>query len=231
MGRCTATSKGTGKQCKRNAKPGYKVCKFHGAGGKKPGGAPITNGYGANVELDRLKDLLERCQNLPDPLSLYEDLALQRTLFLDFINRYAENQEALLAWHKSWQMHQSIPENCYSELEELIDEFEARGTATDRQDELIAKGRDFLLKARDLSRLSKPRQILDISDGIRQLDSIGKMVERIRKLEFMEAIPRSLFTHVITNFTQVVQAHVHDEDTLIKIKHGWESVSLGMAKK
>ena len=59
--RCRARSKRTGERCKNWALPGYRVCRFHGANPKNPGGGPrpgnrnaVKHGLYENVVRERL---------------------------------------------------------------------------------------------------------------------------------------------------------------------------------
>jgi hypothetical protein len=72
-------------------------CTLHGA----LGGAPIKTGRYSKVKHKRLGTLIERHGEDENPLDLLPDLALLRALTEDYINRYDDITEALLAWHKS----------------------------------------------------------------------------------------------------------------------------------
>ena len=69
-------------------------CKLHG------GATPIKSGRYSKVTRPRIKQLLETFENDPAPLDLLPELALIRSLILDYIERYDEFTTALIAWHQ-----------------------------------------------------------------------------------------------------------------------------------
>lgn len=71
-------------------------CKLHG------GATPIKHGRYSAVERDSLRGLIAAYEADPDPLCVLPEIAAARALFVDFINRYAEWREALLAWHATF---------------------------------------------------------------------------------------------------------------------------------
>ena len=76
--------------------PGAGRCKLHG------GASPIVHGRYSKVSAARLKLHVADQASDPDPLSLFPELQLLRALTVDYINRYEEHTEALLAWHSSF---------------------------------------------------------------------------------------------------------------------------------
>lgn len=71
-------------------------CKFHG------GATPIKSGRYSKVKRERLRSLIAEYEADPEPLNVHPELAAARALFVDFIERYDEWREALLAWHFSY---------------------------------------------------------------------------------------------------------------------------------
>ena len=76
--------------------PGEGRCKLHG------GKNPIRHGRYSTVKRERIRELIEQYEADPDPLDMGGELAACRALFQDFIERYDEYREALVAWHASF---------------------------------------------------------------------------------------------------------------------------------
>ena len=76
--------------------PGEGRCKFHG------GATPIKTGRYSKINRPRIKELLEEFANDKEPFELLPEVQLLRALVQDYIERYDEITEALLAWHESF---------------------------------------------------------------------------------------------------------------------------------
>lgn len=76
--------------------PGEGRCKLHG------GKSPVRSGRYSTVSRPRIRDLIEQFQGDDSPLDILPELAAARALFQDFIERYDEFTDALVAWHDSW---------------------------------------------------------------------------------------------------------------------------------
>lgn len=84
--------------CKREA--GWGTGHFGQGRCKQHGGAtPIKSGRYSLVQRDELRELIERHMDDPDPLNMLPELATARSLFEEYVNRYEELVEALLAWN------------------------------------------------------------------------------------------------------------------------------------
>lgn len=77
--------------------PGRGRCKHHG------GSTPIKSGRYSTIERPRIRELIKEFEEDPDPLDLRPELDALRALFQDYVERYDEFAEALLAWHNSWE--------------------------------------------------------------------------------------------------------------------------------
>lgn len=93
MTQCAAKSKQSGEQCKNKAVDGRKVCRIHG--GLSPG-APIKHGRYSKYAPEKLRDKIEAFKE-DDPLSLIDELATQRALFADYLERFQANSGSLPA--------------------------------------------------------------------------------------------------------------------------------------
>jgi hypothetical protein len=204
-------------------------CKFHG--GRKA----ISHGRYSKIERPRIRDLIADQEDDPDPLNILPELAAGRALFVDFIERYDAWLEALLAWHVSWEMgRRPLPPDLLQSMGNVIDDyeqamFEAGGKddeLTQRQTEDIAAARKFIVYMRGGEAPSRPRQVLDLSDAMRHLDIITKMVERIEKIRAANAISRVDFFRLMNQMGNAVQKHVDDPEKLRKIGDEWRSLAV-----
>ena len=77
MAQCTAKAKRSGQRCLLPARPGFPVCRVHGAGkGAKRGGRPITHGrYSKFLQPDEVEDF----EQFKEHFDLTEDLAFAAT--------------------------------------------------------------------------------------------------------------------------------------------------------
>ncbi len=78
-------------------------CKLHG-GGSKP-----KHGRYSTVKHGRIRELYEKFAADPDPLNLLPELAHVRAILVDFVERYDEWKEAILAWHESFYTGEGTP--------------------------------------------------------------------------------------------------------------------------
>ena len=94
--RCKATSKQTGEQCRNWAKPGYPVCRFHGAGGrpavmpKKPPTARVKKG-----NQNGRKHGAYSARLLPNELGVYEAIKAEFAEELGAQNLTASDQRLI----------------------------------------------------------------------------------------------------------------------------------------
>lgn len=98
--RCGATTRAGG-SCGQRAgartdHEGQGRCFLHG------GASPILHGRYSKITRPRIAGILKALEDDPNPLDLLPDLRLLRALLIDFVDRYEEFSEALLAWHSSF---------------------------------------------------------------------------------------------------------------------------------
>lgn len=80
----------------RTDHPGEGRCYLHG------GRSVMKHGRYSTVKRLELRRLIEEHANDDDPLDILPELAAARALFQDYIERYDEWREGLLAWHASF---------------------------------------------------------------------------------------------------------------------------------
>lgn len=87
--KCGKTAKGTGLPCERPAgwgtlTPGFGPCKLHG------GRSLVKHGRYSKTKRKALGKEAARLSADPDPLNLFQELAMARALFHDYLDRNAE---------------------------------------------------------------------------------------------------------------------------------------------
>jgi hypothetical protein len=97
MERCGAKTR-SGSPCQKGAgwgtdHAGEGRCKLHG------GASPIRSGRYSVITRDSIRDLVEHFESDESPLDVLPELAHVRALLSDFINRYEEIVDALMAWN------------------------------------------------------------------------------------------------------------------------------------
>jgi hypothetical protein len=217
----------------RTIHPGEGKCYRHG--GLQAGDPRLKHGRFSTVRHERLRELLEHHANpetAGDPLDIFPELAMARALFQDFVERYWDVTEALLAWHADWQLRRRpLPEELLISLERVVDEWEIaiaeKGEqASDTQKADAGAARKFITILRGQDDNVKPRTVLDISDGIRHLDTISKIVEREEKKRSANAVSRPDLNRIIHEFWRSVEARVPDDGVKAQIREDWMRVRL-----
>lgn len=234
--RCGAVRRQGGEPCGLRAgwgtdHLGVGRCKLHG------GSVPIKSGRYSKVKNTRLKELIAEHEADPDPLNMEPELAAMRALFEDFINRYEEFKDAILAWHASFsdeylQEIGAIQARRGQDLRELaglaerLTEEEGGFDLTEQLHDAYSLG-----YATGQSRIpdplhyqKKPRFLLDISDAHRILTDATRIVQRIMRGRAENAISRADFYRVMHEFARVAETYVQDERIMEKIRDGWLSI-------
>lgn len=176
-----------------------------------------------------LKELIEQFEEDPNPLDIFPELAAGRALFQDFIDRYDEFAEALIAWHQSYQTGRPIdPEKAQAFLS-LVDDYEElagyEDDLTDRQQKQLQLARQYVDEIRAPNN-NKPIRILDISDAYRIVSEVTKIAERIEKIRAANAIARPELARILQEMARVVTTYVEDPQALEKIKGAWMQIRL-----
>jgi hypothetical protein len=220
-GRCNSP-KLNGEPCWKRAgyrtdHPGYGRCHLHG------GNTPIIHGRYSKLKHLRVAKRMEEIEQDPDPLNILPELALLRALTIDYIERYEENTEAVLAWHQSYVARPLSGERIEA-LQRVLDECERRMREYDEPSEeewaALAYSRDTIDRLA-AAQTNKPRQVLDLAAAKDLLAEVTKMVERIEKIRSQDAISRPELLRVMTHMGRVVEMFVKDPTTLDKIRNNW----------
>lgn len=202
-------------------------CRLHG------GATPIKHGMRSTIIRSPLRDLIEHHAANPDPLNILGELAIVRALLDDYINRYEEFRDALLAWHDSYSaVDRPLAEDRIAAIETVVDELEALVGPADLDEEPGGEDetrvrramREARKLADDLRRPSeggKPRQVLDISDAVRHAEAVSRIVKRIEDVRAQNAISRPELMRIMQEMGRVVARFVPDDGTRDKIQDAW----------
>jgi hypothetical protein len=199
----------TGPTCKnpkgfRTDHPGQGPCFLHG------GMARITHGRYSKIKRRALAELIQEYKEDPEILNMEPELATARALFEDYVNRYDEITEALIAWWQSYKEVMVTKERLdpiraivfrYEQLwEKDSDAPEFMGTKIKAARDLLHKWKEYFDNAANF----KPIQVLDVAESYKFLAEITKIVERIEKVRAQNAISRRNFQRVTNQMGQAV---------------------------
>lgn len=191
----------------RTNHPGTGRCWIHG------GLTPVRHGRYSSVVRREIQELLRELEQDPNPLNILPDLLMVRALLADFLNRYEENREAVLAWHASWNGRPWRTEDL-KHIREVLDAYEGRmredgtwddedGVSVERAD--LERAQLMMLNMAE-SFSGRPREVLDIADAYRMASEATKIVERIEKIRSRGAISREDFARVMTEMGRTIEA-------------------------
>jgi hypothetical protein len=215
--------------------PGQGRCRLHG------GATPVKHGRFSTIRREEIRTLAEHHAANPDPLNILGELAIVRALLDDYINRYDEWREALLAWHESYRaVERPLAHDRLQAMETVADELEALVGPADLdeedQEEDGARVRKAIKEARalieDLQKPgdeSKPRKILDLADAVGHAEAVSRIVKRIEDIRAQNAISRPEFFRVMGEMGRVVETYNAEPDPvrrLERIREGWLSIRL-----
>lgn len=231
---CRAWNEKRQKYCKSPAgtgtdHPGRGRCKIHG--GLQEGDTRLKHGRYSDIRNTELAALVEQLRADPDPYNVLDDLVLARALVKDFVNRYAEFAPALIAWYDTWEgKYIPIGAENRKALVDVLDAYEAELRERDDApsadvEKQLAQARaavDFLATPQTV----KPRTILDLSDAVRHVDVLSKVIHRVEQAKSANAVSRPELLRIMTEMGRVLQAHVRDEAVLRRISDGWLSIRL-----
>lgn len=181
-------------------------CKLHG------GLSPVRSGRYSTVKREGLRDLIATHEADPDPLNILPELGAARALFQDFIERYDEWRDAVVAWHASFG----------DEYRDARKEWlEEHGGACEACKGSGRKGAEP--EPNPLDYVNKPREVLDISDAYRIVSEVTKIVQRIEDIRAKNAVSRPELHRIVSEMWRVVELHVGDGEQRGRIREGWLS--------
>lgn len=178
---CTATAKRTGRRCRNPAVTGYDVCRLHGAGTPKAGrrgGRPVEHGRYSRMTHERLGALIDELAGDPDPLDIYPELAAARAIFTDFVNRYDQWTEALLAWHGSFSEKENPKPRKVLDLSDAIRHLDTIARIAQREKKLRLEN---AISRRDLLRIfTEQRRVVE--QEVKDPDVAERILDGFRRI-------------------------------------------------
>lgn len=197
-------------------------CYLHG------GATPIKHGRYSSITRESLRQLIEQHETDPDPLNILPELAASRALFVDFIQRYDEWRDALVAWHATYRLGtRPLDPARIQVLTDVIDRYEAlvAEEEIDADLEILESVRDTIAALGSGDR-GKPLQILDVSDAYRIVSEITQIVARIEKIRAQNAVSRAELLRIMSEQWRVVEMYVTDPKVRLGIRDGWLGIRL-----
>lgn len=182
--------------------PGEGRCINHG------GGALVKHGRYRNLSSKRFQILVAEMEEDTDPLDPFPELHLMRALVKDWINRYMENTEALIAWHHSF-------------TEEYQNQVELDREAWEQE------GNDPSEFVAPEPRPTKPRHVTDITDANKLLSTVVTTIMRIEKLQNATAVSRTellLLTQEMGRVVERCNTITDPTKRLEAIRDGWAAI-------
>ena len=208
---CGAQLRGrVGTRCKQPAgqrtnHPGEGRCWLHG------GLTPVRHGRYSKVVRREILELVNQMEQDPDPLNVLPELNMVRALLTDYINRYEENRDAMLAWYASWNGRPWRTEDLRL-LEEVLNSYEGkmRESGEWEEDPPTAEKNDLVRAQILVANLTeaysgRPREVLDLSHAYHMASEATKIVERVEKIRARGAISQQDFARVMTEMGRAVE--------------------------
>ena len=221
MERCGAKTR-SGGRCKKTAgwgtdHTGQGKCRLHG------GATPIKSGRYSTIKRAGVRQLIEHHAGDADPLDVLPEIAAARALFQDFVERYDGWRDAFLAWHASFG-------DSYLDHLKQIAARKADDGSAEALDELrraFLACRELGLRPDDpLGYQSKPREVLDLADAVRHLNTIATIAQREKRLRLDNAVSRKDLLRILTEMTRVVEREVPEAAVQTRIRDGWNAIQL-----
>lgn len=214
--------------------PGFGRCSLHGGNHEMTHGKRVADaGRYGNLKVESIRDAYDRHLAHPDPLNQLSELAATRALFEDFINRYSEFTDALLAWHSSFgESSRPIAADRIQSLLTVLDEYEALLSEKAEDDDLktardkIEELRDFVQQLGQTPDEKKPRKVLDITIAHQLLNSINQQIDTISRREEATHISKRDFFRVMGEMARGVDLIVADDTMKQRIKDAWLDIRL-----
>lgn len=201
MAQCTAKSKRSGKQCKKDAVVGSNVCHIHG--GKSPGGiasGTYKNGRYSKFLPDRLTSRFQTSIDDPNLLELRAEIALTDGRLEDLLKRVDTGESGRL-----WDLLQD-QWTAFREAVQSGDK-QAQGQRINEVDKLIRQG---------VGDYAAWREIHNLIDHRRRLVES----ERKRLVEAEQYITAQQAMLLVSAMLGIIKENVSDKDTLRKISRG-----------
>jgi len=216
--------------------PGVGRCCYHGGGGVLiQESAPGKRRY-AVITRERIAHLISHfsAEADSDRWDVSAEVDALRAIFVDFIERYDEYTDALLKWSADYQLTRSpLDPRLVESWAELVETWRADRISESKTGGLepedyraYTQAKDYLGILRVGPDTNKPKQVMDIADAHKILDSIGKMVERVMKFRSANAVSRPELNRVMQEMWRAVDGLVKDEELKKQIVQAWLTIKL-----
>lgn len=204
---------------------GEGYCFLHGGGA----GTEMTHGRYSTLYDTPIGKALALHEQDPDPLNMMSDLAAARAIFENFVMEYTERSAQLEAWFESYTGYKLTPERIQA-LDYILHDYNSLAPEAERSaitQEMYTIARKFVDKILPMvNKPPRPHTIIDISDAMRHLDTISKMVQRIEETRARNAISQKDFFRVMSEMGRVVNFYVADEKVKEAIHREWLSIKI-----
>ena len=192
---------------RRTDHPGEGRCWLH------QGRPPVHGLYSkAYIEAPRVKDLIEAVEKSGQEMDLMGPLRLLHALTLDFVNRFEEMSDAILAWHSDLRDVDSWAESASVR----------QATSPEAFDFAMEKFNERWAVASN----AKPRRVMDITNVATLIEKIGKLVQIIEKQRDSGVITLATYTSIMERMALAVVKHVHDRKVLVAINKAWLEIKV-----
>jgi hypothetical protein len=174
--------------------------------------------YGC-IKTPRLVDLLAHFNQDPDPLDLLPDVELLRTIIADFVNRAAELNDAVLAWHNSYSPEYQDARKAWARENMPLMPYE-------RAPEPNPVG------------YGKPRQIIDVSAAGGLIEKLSTLSDRITRQRSEGSLTmdtvNKLWEQMGVDVLDAVSENVEDAATRTKLLNSietrWKQIRVAAGK-
>lgn len=221
---CGTIGRRNGEPCRhpagfRTDHPGTGRCWLHG------GRSLARTGRYSAVERPRVQELLHDFHQDPDPMNLMPEALLLRALLLDFIERFDDQDRALMRWNLSFEKaFQSEWSDWWRDM---------KADAIEREDDLSSEILEQMPDPMDFLP-SKPLRMADITEVGSLIDKVGGMIERIRKARstdtFSMATVDALWTVMSAHLTQAMLEVIENDGLRQRlhtaVEEKWNTISL-----
>lgn len=187
-------------------------CSIHNGGGENR----VVHGQRRRYPLQtpRIGELLEHHAADPDPFNVREELDLARSVLQDWIERYEDNTEALLAWHASFKLrHGPVAPEKEEALRRVLDEYqelqEGRDGLTEKQAADLALARAYV-DALSAPPVERPRKVLDVSASQQLIGEVTRIVERVENARAKNAITYDQLKRFLFAVERVLEVRITD---------------------
>lgn len=200
MAQCTAKSKQSGEQCKRNATPGRDKCAMHGG---KSTGAPFRAGGRYSGKLpQRLEQMYQELRANPELIHLNDDVALLEVRIAEVLQNIEEHFNA------------KYLEDLMTAYNQCLKGGDEGAAAFIRLGDLIKQGRAYA---------ASWNEIVGLIDAKRKVARV--QMQHVEKMQ--QVVPAMELFRLVTELLRIVLHYVPDATEQAKIGRDFDLVMRG----